>query len=92
MTPFHPRDTVPAGVFFLFPNREGGLLNSNDYVAFFSAILVYFWGYFRNFGKELPDNFQNKAGGGGPTLVWKKSKNSSESASRGFPKRGVHME
>ena len=53
MTPFHPRDTVPVGVFFLFPNREGGLLNSNDYVAFFSAFLVYFWGIFSEFWKII---------------------------------------
>ena len=57
MTPFHPRDTVPAFVFFLFPNREGGLLNSNDCVAFFSAFLVYFWGIFSEFWKRIARSF-----------------------------------
>ena len=46
---------------------------------------AYFWGIFLYFSEKMPDNFQNKAGAGGSTPVWKNSKNSSDWVGEGFP-------
>ena len=49
---------------------------------FRSKNYLVFLGIFRKFGKKLQDN---KAGGGRSTPVWKKAKNSSTFAGKGFP-------
>ena len=64
-------------IFWLFPKggRGGGVIfGPKNYLQ---SIFLYFLGYFFIFGQKLPDNFQNRArgGGGGSTPVWKKENN-----------------